>query len=218
MKKFLLYLLFFTTLGISNAQSSLEKMGILLPKELKEWEFIKDHIEANQLFKNASQVKAFITKRNEPVKIYVFYKYHPESNINLIPNVTFYIFPNVLPIGDYPNMVTDFFEKNRAGLKGVKDIVIEVFLNGDVPEYLQHYSYIEPQTINNKKVDVSVNMVQALVFKPDYILFIDSYEPIEPKFDSPNIYNRRAKEEIVKLIKEIKITDEVKVTKTTVIE
>lgn len=207
MKKILFYTLLFISSPALLAQSSLENIGILLPKELKEWEFIKDNIDSKELFKNAEAVKAFITQRNEPVKIYEFYKYHPESNIALIPYVRFYIFPNLLPIGDYPNMVTDFFIKNRQGLTGVKNIVSETFLNGNVPEYLQHYSYKEQIMIDKKKIAVNINMVQALIFKPEYILFIEAYQPIEPKYDSPKIYNEREKEEIVKMVKEIKIKE-----------
>ena len=209
MKKLLFYSLFLISTPVVFAQNTLENMGILIPKELKEWEFTKDHLDSQQLFKNAEGVKAFITQRNEPVKIYQFYKYHPESNIELIPNVTFYIFPNLLPIGDYPNMVTDFFVKNRQGLNNVKNVTNQTFLNGNVPEYVQHYNYKEQVMINKKRTDVNVNMVQALIFKPEYILFIDAYQPIEPKYDSPKIYNEREKEELVKMIKEIKIKETV---------
>jgi len=200
-------MLLFLSTQIITAQNSLENIGVLLPQELKEWEFIKSNINPEDLFKNAESVKTFITKNNEPVKIYEFYQYHPESNKSLIPNVTFYIFPNVTPIGDYPNMVTAFFNQNRKDLTDVKNITNETFLNGNVPEYLQHYSYKEEIYINKRKTNVNVNMVQALIFKSDYILFIDAYQPVEPNYASPKIYNEKKKEEIVKLIKEIKIKE-----------
>lgn len=209
MKKILFFSLLFISSYTSFAQAGLEHMGVLIPQELKEWEFIKANVQPEDLFKNAESVKSFITQRNEPVKIYDFYKYHPESNVSLIPKVTFYIFPNLLPIGDYPNMVTDFFAKNRAGLNGVKDIINETFLNGDTPEYMQYYSYKELVEINKKRVDVNVNMVQALIFKPEYIIFIDAYQPIEPKYDEPKIYNEKEKVELIKVIKEIKIKETV---------
>ncbi|UYW01029.1 hypothetical protein K5I29_11105 [Flavobacterium agricola] len=211
MKKSLFYIVFGLLTFSGFAQNGLENIGILIPKELKEWEFTKGNIQPQELFKNAASVKSFITQRNEPVRIYEFYKYHPESNKALIPQITFYVFANNLPIGDYPNMVAEFFSKNMMGLENVKNIANETFLNGNSPEYVQHYSYVEPMVINNKTSNINVNVVQALVFKDEYILFIDGYQPVEPTNNSAKTLDDKAKKQMVELIKNIKITETIKI-------
>ena len=208
MKTFFLLLCSFL-FTITHAQTVLDHLEISLPDDLANWQYTKENSSTKEYFKKNSEnqeyVKTWGQTKKEPFKMVEIFNYHPESNQEYITTVSFYIFENSNTKKTIKPFVAQFSQDNTTRFTDVKRVKKETNSSGKAIKHYQYYDVADTKLSKGKEFEIRKNIVEVLIEKKGYFIFIQAIEPIEPNYNAEIIYDPQLKIDLINTINNIRI-------------